>query len=455
MSSTSEELKATNINNFFAILIDQIKTDPSNLIKFGIGLITLCITFSVLYYSKTDPKALTDEFYTYIAFGIIPVLIGIAIVSNIFSGSNVKDPLTAYNRFTFYVAILFIFIIAMYMFYRVLNPGSVLYITYFLRFLSVLVLIIGLAIIYRIFVRVVLNTRGWMGFFLKTLFLIPCLFIDTMEYLFADLKSTPKMVIVLFILEILVILAYMYVPRISAPSKDSIVLLNDPVFLSKAQSIGKAKQLFMKQNDVNNPSKSLTTIRKNYAISMWVYVNQHPNSYAAYAKETSIFRYGYPNSSNGHPKITYFNDRNNSNNSDKFIFYVNQTPDNDLPGVSLSIPAQSWNHIVVSYNDLVVDIFVNGSLEKSVYLGSTPGTPDKPPSSNAGNPDKPPSSGTLPVYNDGDIIEVGEGDNTVTNGGLHGAICNVVYHKTPLTQYQVAGIYNLNRYKNPPVNSSG
>jgi hypothetical protein len=177
---------------------------------------------------------------------------------------------------------------------------------------------------------------------------------------------------------------------------------------------------------------------------MWVYVNQHTNSYAAYSKETSIFRYGYPNSSSGNPKITYYNDRNDPNNSDKFIFYVNQNPDNDAPGVSVSIPTQSWNQIVVSYNDLVVDIFVNGSLEKTVSLGSK--------SASSLNTGTPKSASSLPVYNDGDIIEVGEGDNTVTNGGLHGAICNIVYHKIPLTPYQIAGMYNLNRYKNPPVN---
>jgi hypothetical protein len=43
-------------------------------------------------------------------------------------------------------------------------------------------------------------------------------------------------------------------------------------------------------------------------------------------------------------------------------------------------------------------------------------------------------------------MEVGYGDNTVTGGGLHGAICNVVYHKTPLTAFQITGDYNLHRY---------
>ena len=57
------------------------------------------------------------------------------------------------------------------------------------------------------------------------------------------------------------------------------------------------------------------------------------------------------------------------------------------------------------------------------------------------------------MYDIGDIMEVGEGDGTVLGGGLHGAICNVVYHMEPLTPFKVAGEYNLNRYKNPPTNS--
>ena len=79
----------------------------------------------------------------------------------------------------------------------------------------------------------------------------------------------------------------------------------------------------------------------------------------------------------------------------------------------------------------MIDIFVNGNLDKSVPIPAN----------------------ARPVYNSGDIIEVGEGDNTIVRGGLHGAICNVVYYKTPLTPFQVAGNYNINRYNNPPVNS--
>jgi hypothetical protein len=251
-----------------------------------------------------------------------------------------------------------------------------------------------------------------------------------LENISNELKVAPKMVIFLFILEILIILAYIYIPRIAKLSSDSIVLLNKPTFLSKVQSIGTANQLFMDVNERDNPSKSLKMLRQNYSISMWFYVNQHPNTYAAYSKETNIFRYGYPNSKIGHPRVAYFNDRTDQNKADKFIVYLNDAAPS-VSGVSLEIPTQSWNQLVISYNDAVMDLFVNGDLVKTAPMPSD----------------------ARPVYNESDIIEVGEGNNTVTGGGLHGAICNVVYHKTPMTPFQVSGEYNLKRYNNPPINN--
>ena len=434
MSDNKDAISTNNENmvDFFAKLTES--ENMEDLKKYGIGFVTVIIACAVFYVASTDPKALTDQFYIYCFFGVLPVIIGIIIASKLFS-----DPIDS-TRFYFYSGIMFVFAISMYMFYQVLHPGSVIYVYYALSFLSLLVFLVGLAIIYRIFVRTVINTRGWMGFFLKFLFLVPCLLIDLLETFFSELKSAPKMVIVLFILEILIVLAYLYIPRISKfSSNESVVLLNKPVFLSKLQSIGHANQLFMSVNDVDNPSKDEKTIRQNYSISMWFYVNQHANTYAAYSKETNIFRYGYPNSSVGHPRVAYFNDVNDANKSDKFIVYINDaakgqtketTKENPMK-VLLQMPTQSWNQLVISYNKTVVDIFVNGNLEKSVPI----------------------SNDARPEYNVGDIIEVGEGDNTVTKGGLHGAICNVVYHKHPLTPFQVAGDYNLNRYKNPPVNS--
>jgi hypothetical protein len=278
-------------------------------------------------------------------------------------------------------------------------------------------------------VRTILNARGWFGFFLKSVFLIPCLLIEGLEALFTELKSSPKMVVVLFILELLIILAYLYIPMLMKPSSsNSIVLLNRPEFLSTVNTIGKAKQLVLDENDEENPSKEIDKVRRNYSISMWFQVNQHPNTHAAYSKETNIFRFGYPNSRLGHPRVAYFNDFKDPNKSDKYIVYVNDS--SDIPGIMLDMPGQKWNNLVISYTDSTVDIFVNGNLEKSVPIHFT----------------------NQPKYDIADILETGEGDNTVVNGGLHGAICNVVYHKIPLKPFQIATDYNLNRYNNPPIN---
>jgi len=412
-----------NISIFFASLFQ--KENHQDLKNFMIGFIAIVISCVVFYIAYKDPKSLTDQFYIYCFFGIIPIIFGIVVASNIFSG-----PIDI-NRLYFYGGILTIFFLAVYMFYRTLNPKNVQNVYYVLVLLSILTFVFGLAILYRIFVRIIINTHGWVGFFLKLLFLIPCLLIDTLENIFVELKSAPKMVIVLFVLELLIILAYIYIPKVSKPSSlNSVVLLNNPVFLTRLQTIGDKSNKFMliDENSVDNPSKDENLIRQNYSISMWIYVNQHSSSNAAYSKETNIFRYGYPNSKIGHPRVAYFNDMNDPNKSDKVIVYVNDAYYNE--GILLQIPTQSWNQLTITYNDSMVDIFVNGNLEKSVQL-STEG---------------------LPTYDRGDIVEVGEGDNTVTRGGLHGAICNVVYHKTPLTTFQIAGDYNLNRYKTPPIN---
>jgi hypothetical protein len=420
MDAESKFKQSPPIMDFFTKLISD-KESLVELQNFGIGIIALTFACIVFYVAFNDPKSMTENFHIYIILAILPVVFGIIIASKIFSGE-----LDA-NKYMFYGTTIIVFIISVFMYYQVLNPAFVSYFSYILIGLVTLGFIVGLAIVYRIFVRTVLNTRGWLGFFLKFMFLIPCLLINGLETLFSELKSAPKMVLVLFILELIIVLAYLYIYRLRPTSTSSITLLNRPEFLSTVKTIGKANQLVMDVNDVNNPSKDLNMIRQNYSISMWFQVNQHPNTHAAYSKETNIFRFGYPNSQLGHPRVAYFNNFRDPDKSDKYIVYINDST--DISGVLLDMPGQSWNQFVISYTDSTVDIFVNGNLEKSIPLEST----------------------NRPMYDMSDVLEIGEGDNTVTNGGLHGAICNVVYHKTPLKPYQVATDYNLNRYKNPPV----
>jgi hypothetical protein len=129
---------------------------------------------------------------------------------------------------------------------------------------------------------------------------------------------------------------------------------------------------------------------------------------------------------------------------DKFIFYFSEYPPSqkiydpsfnypmdkneyDLDSKTfyeIEIPHQKWNQIVMNYNRNVVDIFINGNLERSFKM----------------------NDGIMPQYNALDSITVGD-DN-----GIEGAVCNVVYYHHPLNAEDVANSYNLFMNFNPPIN---
>ena len=90
----------------------------------------------------------------------------------------------------------------------------------------------------------------------------------------------------------------------------------------------------------------------------------------------------------------------------------------------IEIPHQKWNQIVMNYNRNVVDIFINGNLERSFKMNDS----------------------VMPEYSVLDSMTVGD-DN-----GVEGAVCNVVYHHHPLNAQDVANSYNLFMNFNPPIN---
>ena len=390
----------------------------SDIRKFLAALVCVFITGYAVYSASTNPKGLSSQFYIYTIVIILPIIVGILILNPVFKG-----PLTLKSLY-FAGGVGLVICISIYMFYRVLNPASVSVATNILVFLLVFAVIIGLAIVYRLFARVVANMPGSAGFLLRALFLIPCLLLDLLESLFVELKNTPKMIVVLFVLEILVILAYLYVlPLVKKPANlEAINLLDSPTFLTQKMQIGTAKQFI---STPDNTNKMITDGSGNqlmpihYSISMWVYINPQPNSYSS-KYPTEIFRYGVPVGNTGHPKIVY--DNNSPSASDQCVIYTSQQ---DVSGTAISIVSQSWNQIVISYTDNSVDIFVNGEL-----VGSSPY-----------------SKASLSFS---DVFETGYGDNTPSGSGVYGAICNITYYKRPLNAFEIAAAYNLNRYRNPP-----
>jgi hypothetical protein len=199
--------------------------------------------------------------------------------------------------------------------------------------------------------------------------------------------------------------------------------LNTPVFLDSSRQIATSKQLYPqlynKSTDLLESDQSAYS--KNYCLSMWIYINPQNMSNQSYVNETEIFNYSYTDTKGTiwpKPRITYRYDPTSS--LDQYYLYF--TP-NVKDRMTLTVVGQKWNQFVFNYNNNIVDIFINGNLERTFQL----------------------SNHTLPQYDSSDTISIG------SENGLDGAICNIVYRSTPLTKYEIANSYNLLMNKNPPI----
>jgi hypothetical protein len=399
--------------------------------NYGIAAICLIITSIVVYKAITVPDINNDQFYLYAVFAVIPILVGTFVISPLFSENLTTGSAMLYGSVAFFL------IVSMYLFYQILYPNSVGIVSKIMFGLFLLGLIVGLSILYKIVFRFIQNVKGWGGFVLRVIFFLPCLLIDFLETVFNELKSAPTMIGVLFVIEILIVLAYFYGPNLLATiyTQNAKTVLNTPVFLNKKLVIAKGDTFLLDPTDSlnptgnNGPDGNVPTYRTNYSVSMWIYLNPKASNNHAYAKETTLFKYGLP-SEKGKPQITYFNavdsDPTVHTTDNYHIYYTNKPGPNDR--FTVQMPGQSWNYIVLTYNDNIVDLFINGNLEKSQVLDST----------------------MVPDYRSTDIMTVGEGDGTLMGGGLYGAIANVNYYTVPMSQSQVTSSYNMLRYKNPP-----
>lgn len=270
------------------------------------------------------------------------------------------------------------------------------------------------------------SLTGFSGVIVNLIFLIPCLITDFIEYIKEQLKITPNITFVLFIIEIIFILLYVYIPYLfTVKILQGVVgkpLLIDSLFLNTKKDIAKTSDLepinrneFGGSPNISEQSTdaiSNTDIRRNHAFSMWIYINQH----SPVVQERNIFNYGA-----SHPKISYVsNDNDKSTRNDMEYITISVNTDN---AYKFEIPKQKWNHVVFNYNNGSADVFINGTLERTLYF-----------------------NGVNPTYTSTDLVTVGD------ENGINGAICNVEYYSTPLTQFQISSKYNLLMNKNPPVN---
>ncbi len=393
-------------------------TNPSNrgnVMKYLFAILSIFLI--VLFYCKhsSDRSALTSNFYFY----LWPMTF--LLLANIYFlyGSKRPDGNVLHSAFTLGMGTLVLALVIY--FYSTLNSeqvSSMMHITFVLLSIGV---VAGLAIVFYFFSNALKRSEGLSGLIINLIFYLPCLLIDFINYIRKEFNDTTHPVYYLFIIELLVVLGYFYIPKLVNKFffKKGVKLLPDSLFLDSEHVLSgsdRVQKLSPKVFDVKDPE-----YRKNYSISMWIYLNDQPENYAGYAKETNIFNYA-----NGAPKITYEyeNTEDDEENEKIHVYFTNN---NELSSnvnlkMSTKVKKQRWNHFVVNYNSHYADLFINGKLENSVNL-----------------------SMHTPTYSPSDTIQIGSSD------GLDGAIANITYYPDVMSKTQIANEYTLLRNKKPPV----
>ena len=288
------------------------------------------------------------------------------------------------------------------------------------KILFVVILMVGLSIVYTVFLNEGYRQQGNTGFFLYLLFYIPCLISDYVTYLFREFKSTPSPVYILIALEIIFVLMYIFIPTLlnKIAVSDGQLLINNPMSFYDKQLISGINPFFMEKKDMySNVYDEKLQIRRSYSISMWITTNNPTFG----RDECMMFRFGKDGQKNGCPYIS-------CTNEGKWKFVVSNAEtqnENDL-ATELFVPMQRWNFIVLNYHDNDVDIFINGQLIETIHLENS----------------------LLPKYENSMEISIGSDFNE-----LHGAICNVNVFPRTLTSTQISQSYNILRMQNPPVNN--
>ncbi len=311
-----------------------------------------------------------------------------------------------------YILLLIIFF---YIFYSKNTNQLSSYIFVIYYFIIFGVVISGLSIIYFFFKNKIENIKGILFYIKNFVFYIPKLINEIIEFLIQQYHLTPNRLIWLFFIEIIFILlyflfSYFIEKKINQKGK---YLLKEPIFLSEKKTIANNNDLFPIFLDKENENKIQ---RRNYAFSLWIYLNQQNGT-----NDKNIFSYG--SHLNVKPKISYLKKSKEDSHIIRIYFtFINDENDNEniKPYFDFELPRQKWNNIIVNYNNNTVDLFLNGQLIKTFIY-----------------------SDKFPLYENSDLVEIG-------NEGLNGAICNIVYYKNPLTNFEIVNLYNLLYQKNPP-----
>jgi hypothetical protein len=380
--------------------------------NYGALFVVIGAALGLLSIAASDPKSLTTSAYIYVFSIAIPLIaVFVYIVPIVVSSSGNNE-----SNLGIAMVITVVTLAAAY-FYTEMDKTYAGLIGYMGLGVTILIALVGLALSFLLLGNHLKSFTGISGFILNLIFYIPCLIIDYFKYLANEFKTTSNLIYALFLLEIVLIIIYIYIPKLVdlIDKQNGIVLLAKGAYLDESMAIGSSNILKIPKGELENDSEE-NVYRENYAISMWININIKAQNNAAYAKETSIFDFG-----GGKPKVTYYNNIRDGNKHNKYIVYFTNVTKGPQ-GNEIEMPSQKWNNLVFNYTSEKADLFVNGELTRTFVF-----------------------TNNRPKIKGSDPITIG------SENGLDGAICNVRYYSKVLTSTEITSNYNLLMYRNPPV----
>lgn len=399
-------------------MADTTPLQISSWYQYGVMTITFIVTAVFGYYAVFDQQALKTKAAYYLIAMFLPVIVGLYVCFFFFGN---KGEFSNIRLFSLSSIFLLSVLVVAYL-YHSQKLNQFLKLTSVSYLLIAFMVIVGLAMLYSIGKKSIDEMQTEVsitGFVLKFLFFLPCMMFDLMKYLVNDVRNTPAIVFILFVIEILLIILFLSMPYIQNAylSMKSTFLLPGAQFLKQKQVISNSMPMKMEEYqaiDTTYDVDTNTNIRRNYALSMWIYINDYDMSTKHQIKQ--IFHYGDEEGNGGNPRVEYQNDQlviTLSNHPSKQAVYRR------------FIPKQKWVFLVFNYKYNEADVFINGEMVHSVKF-----TDD------------------LPKYNEFDVVTIGD------DKPIGGSICNIVYYKQPLSLADIVSQYNLLMFSNPPVYST-
>ena len=393
--------------------------------KYGLLYGFIFALFIGIIFTAKDPSFLTSKNYLYSSL-IMLSLIAIIYYVIPFSTSGSSKLMSIIS-----IGSIIAFIGCLLYFYTTSNSPTVVFTSYLLNTIIFLSIISALAIFFYLFSNYLKSSTGLIGFLIYFIFYIPCLLIDLTKFIINEFRMTTNVVYILFILEIVLILLYIYVPKIIdyIITPEGTVLLPGSRFLDKEIVLSDSKPFRMTEVEIrrngivpNTFMSDISRYRNEYCVSMWIYINAQLNNTQSYGKEVPIFCYGSNNKDAGKPRITYTYNSPLEKNTDIIKIYFTDSTTELSSSYEYAIQQQKWTNVVINYIMNRADLFINGTLVKSFAFETN-----------------------TPEYDNNDKVFVG------SNNGIDGAICNVRYINKAQPKIQIVNQYNLLMKKNPPT----